>query len=126
MRGLIRDNGTPRFNAVCERAEKAEAEIEALREDIRTLAATSTKAVNEKAELATENERLRKVCDSPAWEANEHLNTVVDELTEQRNAAWRALVRMVDKGGHYLARDQGALDVATAFVVAEQASKEDK
>ncbi|EYR81439.1 hypothetical protein [Shinella sp. DD12] len=25
LRGLIRDNGTPRFNAVCERAENAEA-----------------------------------------------------------------------------------------------------
>jgi multidrug resistance efflux pump len=34
LRALVRDNGTPRFNAVCERAEKAEAEIERLRAKI--------------------------------------------------------------------------------------------
>jgi len=31
LRALVRDNGTPRFNAVCKRAEKAEAEIKRLR-----------------------------------------------------------------------------------------------
>ena len=30
LRALVRDNGTPRFNAICERAEKAEAKIERL------------------------------------------------------------------------------------------------
>lgn len=31
LRGMIRDNGTPRFNAVCDRAETAEREVAELR-----------------------------------------------------------------------------------------------
>jgi len=38
LAGLVRDNGTPRFNAVCERYETAEAEVKRLRDALKPFA----------------------------------------------------------------------------------------
>jgi hypothetical protein len=60
LRALVRDNGTPRFNAVCERAEKAEAEIKRLRDALREVISVSDRKTDiyDRAKAALAGETL--------------------------------------------------------------------
>lgn len=75
LRGMIRDNGTPRFNAVCERSEQAEARVSELERENA-----------EKEEARAEEWRSRRDAEGSRDAARAAANTLIRENAALREA----------------------------------------